>query len=356
MDMNMYVAALRRYWPLPVLLVAISLGAAYGYLAWTPSSQAEATVAVLDPLSARPGGYSSAQITIDAIVKSHELAIRVAPQVHERASDVHSRLSVALVPSLSPLDPSPLYAIRGKDKTQAKAITLTSVAADEARKMYVELNHPDSEQVRAAMSPENSAAAAELAKARGDLDKWERDNNILDFPILLAGQNQLVLNARMKLHELEILQAGLAATYGRYYQTTLDYRGMVATKNQQQQVVNEEQAELDRLRGFEVHYTELSQAVDIAQNRVTQLAATQEAMVVGQLLPMESSVKILDQAQPVSQLLTMALVYGSAVTLGLALAALCIYGLACYAGRPVSAEAIAAAFDAPVLVRFARAG
>jgi hypothetical protein len=356
MDMNLYLAALRRYWLLPILLVLISLGCAYGYSASAASSEAEATVAVLDPLIARPGGYTSAQVTIDAIVKSQELANRVALQVHEPAKDVHSRLSVALIPSLSPQDPSPLYAIRGKDKTQAKAIALTSAATSEANTMYVELNRPDSEQVRVALSPESAAAAADLSKARADLDQWERDNDVLDFPVLLAGQNQLVLSARMKLHELEILQAGLAATYGRYYQTTLDYRGIVATKNQQQAVVNQEQGELGRLRGFEVRYTELSHAVEMAQNRVTQLSAAREEMIVGQLVPMQSSVKVLDHAQPVSLLVTEILIYGSAVILGLSLAALCIYALASYAGRPVTAEAIAAAFDAPVLVRFARAG
>jgi len=90
MDMNLYLAALRRYWLLPILLVLISLGCAYGYSASAASSQAEATVAVLDPLIARPGGYTSAQVTIDAIVKSQELADRVGLQVHEPARDVHS--------------------------------------------------------------------------------------------------------------------------------------------------------------------------------------------------------------------------------------------------------------------------
>jgi hypothetical protein len=261
-----------------------------------------------------------------------------------------------LIPSLSPQDPSPLYAIRGKDKTQAKAIALTSVATSEAKKMYVELNRPDSEQVRVALSPENAAVAADLSKARADLDQWERDNAVLDFPVLLAGQNQLVLSARMKLHEFEVVQSGIAANYGRYYQTTLDYRAMVAAKNEQRSVLNQEQAELDRLRGLEVRYTELAHAVELAQNRLTQLSAAQEGMIVGQLVPTQSSVKVLDQAHPVSQLITELLIYGSAVILGLALAALGIYALASYAGQPVSAEAIAAAFDAPVLVRFARAG
>lgn len=356
MDLKLYFANVRRFWPIPLVLLLIGVGSAYGYLAWAPTSGAEATVAVLDPLNARPGGYTAAQVTMDAVVKSQELANRVALDVHEPASIVHSRISVALLPALHPLNPSPLYAIRGKGKTQAKAIVLTNAAVAEAIKLYQELNRPDPEQARAVLSSEKAAAQADLSSARAALDKWERDNNATDYPILLAQQSQIVFNARMKLHEFEIYRAGLVANYGSSWQTTLDYRGIQAAIKEQQAVINDEQRELNRLRSLQTKYAELSQVVALAQSRVGQVMLAEEEVVVGQLVPTQTGVKILDSARPVSLLVTDLLIYGSAVVLALFLAALVIYGLAWYRGQPLTAEAIAAAFKAPVLVRFEQAG
>ena len=356
MDLKLYLANVRRFWPVPLVLLLIGVGGAYGYLRWEPSSEAEATVAVLDPLAAHPGGYTAAQVTMDAVVKSQELANRVAPYVHETPADIHSRLSVALLPALNPLNPSPLYAVRGKDKTPAKAIALTTAAVTEAIRLYQELNRPDPDTVRAAVSSEKATAEVDLTTARAALDTWEQDNTAVDYPILLAQQNQAVLTARMKLHDLVLARAALQANYGIYWQTTLDLRGTNAAIKQQQAEIDSEEAELNRLRGLEVKYNELSQAVEMAQTRLGQVSLAEEQMVVGQLVPTQSGVKVLDSAHPVSHLITDLLIYASAVVVALSIAALSIYGLAWYRGLPVTAEAVAAALKAPVLVRFEQAG
>ena len=125
------------------------------------------------------------------LIKSQRLAERVGPRVGLNPDVVTGRLSVSVLPTLSTVNVSPLYAIRGKDRSAAKAIQLTDIAVDEARKLYTELN-----------SNEFQSADAQLKTARDALTAFQVANHLPDLASLLQ-QEGVVIDGLYKLPSLE---------------------------------------------------------------------------------------------------------------------------------------------------------
>src|SRR2546421_4516531 len=312
MEIRQFLVTLRRHWFIPLLILLGALAGTYGYNRVTNGETAQATVAVLDPLVARQGAYGEAQITLDAIIKSHRLAERVGPRVGMNPDLVTGRLSVAVLPTLSTVNVSPLYAVRGKDRSAAQAIRLTNVAVDEARKLYTELN-----------SNEFQSADAQFKTARDALSAFQVANPLPDLASLLQQEGQLA----------SVGQAQRLASGGR------GSRVSAATS-----------AELDRLSSLVTQYSDLSFAVQVAQQRVLVLNQGRTGQVVSDLL-----MKVLDRARIKSQFTTILLNYGVALLLALLVGATIIYLLAVFHKSPETAADVSRALKAPVLVRIPRA-
>src|SRR6266545_441375 len=149
MELRHFWRTLAQWWIVPVSLVALSVAGVYAYHRIYGGEEAEATVAVLDPLVARPTTYGEAQIGFDAVMKSRQLAERVAKRVGRTTDWVQGKLSVSVSSSLSPGSfASPLFNVRGKGDTAQEAQQLTMAATEEARLLYIELNTADPSVVR----------------------------------------------------------------------------------------------------------------------------------------------------------------------------------------------------------------
>src|ERR1044072_799826 len=142
MELTRFYSTLRLWWGVPAALVVIAMVGAFVYAQAYAQDEAQATVAVLDPLTAKPGAYGQAQVTFDSIVHSSQLAQRVGSKLGRDPNWVSGHLWVTVLPSLAGNNASPVYAIRGQDSTMDGAIKLTDTAANEARNLFIEVNTP----------------------------------------------------------------------------------------------------------------------------------------------------------------------------------------------------------------------
>src|SRR5919197_2135695 len=140
MELGLFLRTLRRRWVVPAALVAASVLGVFLYQQVFGLQESVSTVAVLDPLTSRPGAYSQAQITFDSVINSQELAARVGRRLNRDPGGVRSHLSVSISPSLQTYNASPVYAVYATDKTQEGATALANAAVEEGRLLYIELN------------------------------------------------------------------------------------------------------------------------------------------------------------------------------------------------------------------------
>src|SRR5262245_16485296 len=174
MELREFGSAFSRNWLLLVVCLVLGLIAPALYNHYIPLSQASASVAVLDPLTARPAGYLQAQVTFDQIIESQALAAAVAARVGESPDRVHSSLSVTLASSLGSTNnntvTSPVYVVHAQDRSMARAILIANTAVAEARTRYASLNSADGSAVLSALSGPRAAADARVQSAQQAFD------------------------------------------------------------------------------------------------------------------------------------------------------------------------------------------
>ncbi|HEX2648176.1 MAG TPA: hypothetical protein VHO95_13195 [Candidatus Dormibacteraeota bacterium] len=328
----------------------LAVGGVYSYHHQYGGKQAQATVAVLDPLTSRPAGYQQAQVTFDTVVRSRQLDERVAPQINRAPDWVGSHLSVSVVTTLSGANVSPLYAVRGTAPTDAEALRLTTVAAEEARTLYIQLNTPNPADIAAALAPQIQDAQQRTDAAGMALQQFEAKNDATDLPVRIAKQRDLISNL-----EIAYLQAVADAAA---YQVTGPYVGWQAATRRAatlQAELQVQQQELDRMTALEGQYAQLELQLSVAQGNLVSLEQLEQGEINGQQLPLTADAKIVDPAQLQSQLLWYLLTYSVGALLGLLLGASAVYGIALIKKEPQTAESVSAAFGAPILGRIPHA-
>jgi hypothetical protein len=349
MDPKRYLRSLKAYAYIPAALVLLGLVGVFLYHTIYGGQQAQATVAVLDPLTSRPSGYQQAQVTMDTVVKTRALDERVAARINQSPDWVAGHLSVSVVSTLSSLNVSPLYAIRGTAPTKAQAIQLTNVAVEEARSLYIELNTPNPADVALALAPQIADAQARTDTARAALNAFEAKYNAIDLPIKISKQRDLVSNLQLAYYQA---QADMAAS------SVVGYTTYAAAKQRADNLgaqMNAQNAVLSKLVALEDQYGQLALALQIAAGDLVSLQQLQQGQISGQALPLSADVKVVDGAQIQSQLLWYLLTYTVGLILALLLGASAIYVIALMTKERQTAEAVSSAFGAPILARLPQA-
>jgi len=352
-DIRDYLQTLRRFWPVAAACVLVALLSAFIYNSTTYLDEAKASVAVVSPLiSGKANGSSEAQISFDAIVKSATLANAVAVRMGEDPKTVGSNLSVSIDTgsgsSSATTLTSPLYIVHGKDKGLARAEQLVTVAVDEATKLYFKVNATDGADLKAAIQVQRQALLDQINTAQTALNQFATANNAVDLPNRLIAQRSRVEQLAQEVYAASAAANGDRSGGGGSY--GYDYNRYYSLSAQ----LNVQQTELNRLETLLPQYQALSFNVTVAQNRLSDFETQNESLLVNSELPAQLQVKVLDPARDESQLLYLLLLYGLSAVAGVALGLGAIYALAFIYRRPASAEEVAGALGAPVLVRIPR--
>ncbi|MDQ6879988.1 MAG: hypothetical protein M3082_20280 [Candidatus Dormibacteraeota bacterium] len=342
MELAYFQSILRKRWYITVLFLGLAILGTYVYHRYADMETAQATVAVLDPLNAK-STYAEAQITFDAVIKSDQLARRVAARTGLPAGLISKNVSASVLPTLSAFNASPLYGVRAKAKTKAAAIALANVVLTEARLLYIELNTADTTQIRSAMQPEYTQVEAELTKARNDYDSFVAANQTGDLPSRVDRQMNIVASLQQQFDQILAAEHASGQSRGR------------ASNALRIQVVAE-QAVLDRLNGLRSQFNALAFRLQLAQSRLSQLSSAEEGLVAGQRLPFQVDVKILDFASVQSPFFWLFITYSSAILFAIFLALSTVYLMGLTARPMQTADEISRTFGSPILVRIPRAG
>ncbi len=346
MDLRTFVETYRRFRLVPAACLLITLLGVFFYHQKYDTATAQATLSVLDPLTARPGVYSDAQITFDSVIKSRRLAEQVGARLHRTPDDIAGHLSVTIVPTLASINPSPVYAVRGSDRNPSHALQLANVAAAEGRALYVQLNRPDPGASILAMQPQVDQAQAQLTKAKDTLNAFTGANNAHDLSTRLARQRDIVTSFQLQIHQVNADLAAVGGTNSGTHQALARRAASLAAS------MSAEQLELNRLVNLQTQFDDLSAKVAAAYQHVTQVQQLQQNLADGaQSLPLTSDVKLVDEARLQSKALFAMLTYAMAVLLGLTAGASAIYLLGLFAQQMETPGRVAEAFGAPVLVR-----
>jgi uncharacterized protein involved in exopolysaccharide biosynthesis len=335
-----YLRALRRYWQVLLVCVVVGVVAAATYNLGTFLDQAKASVAVLSPLvSGKASGSTEAQVSFDAIIKSDTLASLVAARMNESANDVSNNLSVTIdsgAGSASSAITSPLYVVHGRDHSLDRAEKLVNIAIEEASALYFKINATDGSDLKAAIAAQRVVVAGDVTSAQLALDRFATENKAIDLPNRLGQQRSVV--AQLTL-----------ATYDARAVAPVRYQSLLKD-------LSREKSELNRLSGLLPTYSQLDFEVRAAQGREQEFDAQNQILLINTLLPSEVQVKILDTAAEESQFLYLLLVYGLGTVSGTILGLAAIYVMALAYKRPATAEEVAQALGAPILVRIPRVG
>lgn len=244
MELDRFIAALLRRWYVVVLCVAVGVACTYGYFQWFATSQAEATVAVLEPAVVKAtNNGQQAQISFASVAESYVVAERV---VTKRALNIPPRslqkaVTVKLSRSLIANIASPLYIVSVSDPDPDRAIMLADAVVDESILVFNELNQLTPEQVTAAFAPEEQRLRQELDQARRELAAYEKQNQAQQLPDKIAAQRGLVSSLQQT-----VVFSGAQGTVAAASSEAL-------LKNYREAVV-----ELERLRALLPEYQRLS--------------------------------------------------------------------------------------------------
>jgi hypothetical protein len=346
MNLSAFWRSLKRSWLAALLLFEVGLLGSTVYARKTIQSTAEATVAVRDPITARPG-YQAAQITFDAVVSSHRLSERVAERMGETVSAVEAALSVKVIaPAATGFNISPLYAVQGKKPDEQSALGLVNTAVEEARKLFVELNDSKIDEVTSTLSAERQAAQQAAREAEGAFDAFDKANDTSDLKARLDSE---VTRAEVLRTQVTTTSADLAAAQSVGEPVTIQ-----AVEQRLRKFAHDlstAEAERDRLRSLASRHDDLSAEVTRARAKDEELANLEKQTVLSQILPLESQIKVLDDAQIQSQTLLTMLIYAVGVVLGLLASATAVYLRYLSDENRETSETISLAFGAPVLAR-----
>ncbi len=352
MDIRDYLQTMRRFWPVMAACLAVAMLSAFVYNTTTYLDEAKASVAVVSPLiSGKANGSAEAQVSFDAIIRSATLANSVAARMGEDPRTVGSNLSVTIDTGSgsgsTSVATSPLYVVHGKDKGLTRAEQLVTVAVDEATKLYFKVNATDGADLKAAIQVQRQALQDDITTAQSALNTYASSNNAVDLPDRLIAQRSRVEQLAQEVYAASAAANGDRAGGGSY---GYDYNRYYSLSSQ----LNTQQTELNRLEGLMPEYQALSFNVTVAENRLSDFETQNESLLVNSELPAQLQVKVLDPAQGESQLLYLLLLYGLSAVAGVAIALGAVYVLAYIYKRPASAQEVAGAVGAPVLVRIPR--
>ncbi|HZK73372.1 MAG TPA: hypothetical protein VFD88_05170 [Clostridia bacterium] len=350
MEPKRYLRTLKTYSYIPAALIVLGLIGVFMYQQIYGGQQAQATVAVLDPLTTRPAGYQQAQVTMDSVVHTQALDQLVGARINKSPDWVAGHLSVSVVSTLSGLNVSPLYAIRGTAPTKAQALQLTNVAVEEARSLYIQLNTPDPADVALALAPQVKDAQTRTNAARAALAAFELKYNAIDLTTKIGSQRNLVSSLQLTYYQAQADTAA-SSVVGSY--TT--YAAAKARSDTLGAQLTAQNAVLTHLVSLEDQYGQLALALQVADGDLVSLQELQQGQINGQVLPLTADVKIVDGAQIQSQLLWYLLTYSVGLILALLLGASAIYAIALMTKERQTAEVVSSAFGAPILARVPRA-
>lgn len=344
METRTYLHALRRYLWVAILLLAMGILGSYTYVLTSIPKTATATVAVLDPLTARPGSYLAAQMTFDAVITSHRLAVIVGERLGESPDVIQSKLSASVVTAAAGFNVSPLFAVEGKDADPRRAIQLVNVAVTEGRELYLELNRSEPEEIARALAGERQRAQSGYTAARREFEAFTTANDAADLPERIQSVATTVgtLQASLNLAKADLASAGATGAPGV---TAIAQRRADSFYAQ----IRSARSQLEDLRELLPRFQDLTTKVEVARARLSQLSGAQESLQLGQLVPLPSQVKVLDSARLQSNFFMRFLIYTLGILLGLLAAATAVYLLALYRKPPPSAEEIAIEFGVPVM-------
>jgi len=351
MELSAFLRTYRRHWFIPAALLVVAVLGVFLYQQAFGLKEAVATVAVLDPLTSRPGAYAQAQVTFDSVINSDQLAERVGLRLGRDPGSVRSHLSVSIAPSLEAYNASPVYAVYATDKTYAGAITLADAAVEEGRLLYIEDNTPDPDAVKQAIAGQMQQAQSDLDAAVAAYAAFLSNNDAIDLEPRIGKLRDLVSSLQLSALEARADEKAQFAA-GNWY-------GGVAARSRAASLEGAGatyQVQLNNLLSLEIPYGTLAAAVQRAQNRVNQLRDYELGTLTGEQLPLSGQIKIIDGARPNSHELVTMLTYALGALLGLLVGATAIYLLGLIAREPETAEEIGRAFGAPILVRVPSGG
>jgi hypothetical protein len=346
MESRDYLRALRRFWQVLLTCVVVGVIGAASYNYGTFLDEAKASVAVLSPLlSSKASGTTEAQVSFDAIIESHTLASRVANRMNETEETVVNNLSVTIdtgAGSASSAITSPLYVVHGKDHGLDRAEKLVNIAIEEASALYFKINATDGSDLKAAITAQRQIVVGDVTSAQLALDQFATDNKAVDLPNRMQQQRGVVAQLALQTYNAE--SDYRAATYQSLYNRYVSLNNHLTS----------ERAELNRLSSLLPKYDRLQFEVNAAKAREQEFDTQNQILLINTLLPSQVQVKMLDTAAEDSQTLYLLLVYGLGAVSGIILGLASIYVLALIYKRPATAEEVAQALGAPILIRIPR--
>lgn len=207
------------------------------------------------------------------------------------------------------------------------------------------------EATRQSLERELRDRRAELEQARRDLTAFTKTNDAVDLPSRLAQARGGVAGLKAALDQARVDQDVVAVVDQSVAQRGASNRIASLTG-----ALQGEQDTLDQLLALQTDYDELAFAVQVAQGQATQLDQLVEGLINAQRVPLAAQVRILDSAQIRSQFLWVLLTYSIGALAGIFLGASAVYLIALRWRAATTAEQVASAFGAPILVRIPSEG
>ncbi len=344
MEPGSFSAALKRVWPVAILLFVAAIFGSSIYAQKRIMPTAQASVAVRDPLTINPAQYHNAEVSFDSIVKSDQLAVNVGKVL---GYPVKGKLSVSVQLPATGINLSPLYVVRAQDPDPARAMTIVNTAVTEARKLYGQLNGVKSSEVAASIAPQKAAADAALATATKAYNDFAAQYGGDPAAAVTAARDQVTaLNSQLAQAQVDLSSArGISGAAASAAQDRVDaYQAQLINATKQLQPLAAAQPEFQQLT---VNLTQ-------ARNNEQQLAALQQQLVVSQIVSISDQVKTLDTASMASKTLLKILVYMLGVIVGLLAALTAVYVQAARQRRKETAAEVVGALGVPALVHIPR--
>lgn len=275
MPMSGYLRALARYKSVLVALALVGLAGTWGYLQWSAGaswgnfrsggpSTAVATVAVLEPAVVKAVSGQQAQINFASVAESRTVRERVAQRLGwGPASEVpEGKVSVRLARTLVPSIPTPLYSVRVEHRDSEGALQWAHAYVEEARRLFIEMNALEPDQIDSALRAHEDRMRAELAEAREALRAFEQAHEAWQLPSQISAQVGLTTGLR----QLAQISGTVTAGSGR---EELD-EALVAAE-----------AQRERLQALQPQYDRHSLDAMVASGLLAQLSSRETELALG---------------------------------------------------------------------------
>jgi capsular polysaccharide biosynthesis protein len=345
MDLEDIIRQLVKRWYLMAFLIVVAVAGCYMYHYITGKKNAVAVVAVKQPVTAAPGEYIPPVITFETLDESMTLAQRVADRLNDGslAKDLKGNIDIKIQISSEP-SLTPLYDVSYSDPSKSRALQVSAIVLDEARKLYTEINQPDPVDIRAAFDPEVQRLEDSVTDARAQLSAYERDNDAFELSKQIDQVSGFMNDLRTLRLQLGV-QSSNFATQGRIGSQTVTDANISSIDD----ALDEQQTELARLKDLEPRWTELNLNVSRLEDQLTAMRHQVESVIAGQALPAQGSVEVMSQPAIKSNLFFMIVTYGLSLIIALFLGLTIIYLMAVFDRRPLQPIDLEKALGVPVL-------